>query len=528
MAGHENRVVNAAFWTQQRIAAMNEGKLWDATNYAERQAAFHATPVAERQQMLVPPPPPTPPPDFFRDFLPHVKIRGDGKYRGPIPFTPYGYQTEVFEALLAGESIVWLKERQIGASWCLSTWAYFVSAYHEGHDSALISMGQRESDALLAKVAYVHDRLPPDLFRETVGWRQMKFAASGSTVYAFPSTRTAGISFTFSFIAQDEAARHGYAAENYAEYGPTIASGGQIAICSTSDPELGASGFFYEMVQETLGGQNDYKFIFSGRYSRPSHNDAFYERERRVQRLDEHKFNSHYPATIEDAFMGKTGMVYDQWNPLLHVRQDDPMAWEEYDYRICGIDPGGGDPTAIVVLGVWQDKTSGTLRFHQPQGGEFYKRGPVAQEEMVNWLAAWPNLTRIYDGSSGGSTLLAGLRHYYGNRVWPADRDRQGIGTIASLLDSQHLTIHASNTESINEFNGYRWVDRVDPHDKLRYRTNTPVDNHADAMDARRYAVCSFIKKVEQMVAGGGLTPRDRLLANGTTAVRREVPINWS
>src|SRR3990167_4140726 len=526
MVGHDNHPVNAAIWQEKQTALLRAGPLRKGAT-RELQLALQQE-RAGRMGRLGGGRRGGGGPDFFKDYLPYVKIRGDGKYRGPIPFTPYGYQREMFEALLAGESIVWLKERQIGASWCLATWAHYVSAYHEGHDSALISMGQRESDALLAKVAYVHDRLPLELFRETVGWRQMKFAASGSTVYAFPSTRTAGISFTFSFIAQDEAARHGYAAENYAEYGPTIATGGQIAIASTSDPELGASGFFYEMVQETIKKENDYTFLFSGRYSRPDHDDAFYERERKVQRLDEHKFNSHYPLTIDDAFMGKTGMVYDQWDPLLHVRQEDPMAWGEYTYRLAGVDPGGGDPTAIVVIGVWQDQMTGALRFHQPEGGEFYKRGPVSQEQMVNWLAQWPNLTRIYDGSSGGTTLLSGLRHYYGNRVWPADRDRQGIGTIASLLDSQSLTIHASNENSINEFNGYRWVDRVDPHDKLRYRTNTPVDNHADAMDARRYACVSFIKKIEQMVAGGGFTPRDRILAKAGPAQSRDVPLVWS
>jgi len=57
------------------------------------------------------------------------------------------------------------------------------------------------------------------------------------------------------------------------------------------------------------------------------------------------------------------------------------------------------------------------------------------------------------------------------------------------LLDSKRLTIDPSCQNSLAEFNQYRWQKRRDGETGDRYATSTPVDNHADAMDARRYAL---------------------------------------
>ena len=56
-------------------------------------------------------------------------------------------------------------------------------------------------------------------------------------------------------------------------------------------------------------------------------------------------------------------------------------------------------------------------------------------------------------------------------------------------LENGMLTINAVCVYSIAEFSGYRWRESTDPNDKTRYRTATPVDNHADAMDARGQAL---------------------------------------
>jgi hypothetical protein len=46
-------------------------------------------------------------------------------------------------------------------------------------------------------------------------------------------------------------------------------------------------------------------------------------------------------------------------------------------------------------------------------------------------------------------------------------------------------------------------------------------------MDATRYAIVSFLKKLESMTAAGGMTPRDRLLATGSEDAGGRVALKW-
>ncbi|MDA1010498.1 MAG: hypothetical protein O2888_03380, partial [Chloroflexi bacterium] len=69
----------------------------------------------------------------------------------------------------------------------------------------------------------------------------------------------------------------------------------------------------------------------------------------------------------------------------------------------------------------------------------------------------------------------------------------EGMESVAFLLETDRLTIHAGCVDSIAEFPGYRWRESVDPNSKERYATHTPVDHHADAHDARRYAAVELL-----------------------------------
>ncbi len=96
------------------------------------------------------------------------------------------------------------------------------------------------------------------------------------------------------------------------------------------------------------------------------------------------------------------------------------------------------------------------------------------------------------DPSQG--TAIATLQQTFGLPARPADNRRgDGLGLVAFLLENDRLTIDPSCTNSIAEFPGYRWATRVDPSDKIRYATSTATDNHADAHDARRYAITELL-----------------------------------
>jgi hypothetical protein len=92
------------------------------------------------------------------------------------------------------------------------------------------------------------------------------------------------------------------------------------------------------------------------------------------------------------------------------------------------------------------------------------------------------------------ATVIATLVSQFGLPAHAANNSRKdGFNLTATLLENDALTIDPSCVNSIAEFPGYRWRDAVDPNDKTRYATKTPVDHHADAQDARRYAVMEIM-----------------------------------
>lgn len=181
-------------------------------------------------------------------------------------------------------------------------------------------------------------------------------------------------------------------------------------------------------------------------------------------------------------------LVFPEFSPALHVRPA-PVSWQECKWRIVGIDPGGGDPTAIVPIGVSQ-------REHIHQYGEFYRRGDVTLEMILIELAKFNSIApidRVFVGETNGNILINTLRRA-GYPAFKADMRREGLETVRWVLQAGRLTIDPGAVNSIAEFRGYRWRQQRDMETGERYATSTAADNHADAMDARRYAIMGVIR----------------------------------
>jgi hypothetical protein len=441
-------------------------------------------------------------PDFFKEFLPAITIERDTTPKGPQPFEPFDFQREILEAWVDRKSTVWLKRRQIGASWMMCAYALYRAAYHKSTHVGLISRGQRYADELMRRIRYIEARLPVGLRRQYHGGVQrLEFHDTGSLMIAFPSNEDSGISFTFDLIVQDEAALHPYAAQNYGAFSPALDAGGQLICTSTANPRLGQSGFFFETWNQALEGELPYVPIFSGRHCRPDQGAEWWEQTAAKYQHTPDAMSAFYPETWSEAFVGKSGLALPAFNPDINVRPDDPMEWGEYDWRLAAVDPGGGDPTAAVVIGAWRDRQTGQIRYHQPENGEFYHRDSVAVDDIIQYLAQWPALDRVYVDTAGGSVILNTLNRY-GFPAWPAVKDREfGLALYNQLLSEGSLTHNAGNTETIAEYPLYHLVERVDPWDRSRYRTSTPVDNHADAKDCTRYILVGFRQLIERSTA---------------------------
>jgi len=457
------------------------------------------------------------PPDFWA-YLAHVQIESDDPDApGPLAFDPWPLQRERFESWLTGTSEVWLKRRQIGASWCEAAYAWWVAAYHPAWHVAVFSQGQDYAAEFLRKVRFVGDHLPAQLRRPYVGKERVEFSGSGSLIIGFPSTESAGISYTFRLVIADEAAFHPYGRQNYTAYRPAIDAGGQYLCSSTADPRLGPSGFFHDLYNDAVAGRNGYHAVFTGRWARPGQGaDWWADVQRSYAGMDQER-DAYYPESDTQAFVGKAGLVYPQWSLERHGMHGDPVRWEECISRHACYDLGGGDPTAVVVLGVYR-RRDGQRAVHQ--FGEMYKpTGAPTVEEIGGYLLRWQDRARfqaVEPDPVGATSTVAASLYAMGLPVrgelndkglftpTPLTRDpgeRRGIH--AMYLELGLLTINVDACPySVREFAGYRWRETVDPNSKDRYRIATPVDHHGDAMAAREGALVAVY--YDEMSRGNG------------------------
>ena len=224
------------------------------------------------------------------------------------------------------------------------------------------------------------------------------------------------------------------------------------------------------------------------------------------KQLSEQAFAQEYLADFEAS---ESDLVFPEFDASLHVRPA-LETWQECKWRVVGVDPGGGDPTAVVPLGV--SKTE-----HVHQYGEFYRKGDVAVDDVISYIGQLNNLARVdlivVDPSAKGWVEQL---HRYGYPAMAANNARgAGLESVRWLLQSGRLTIGERCTNSISEFGSYRWAKRRDQDTGERYATSTAEDNHADAMDARRYAVMAILNGLPS-----GAAPRQPIQFHRSGATR--------
>lgn len=453
--------------------------------------------------------------DSFLYFLTTLTIHDDDPIRpSSVPFHPYPYQVERGRAWETGQSEVNLKARQLGFSWLAAAYKLWRAAYH-GWSIAYISKGQVEARAHLeSRVRFMWRHLGG---RSATRWTadSVEFDSGGS-IRVFPSTPDAGVQYTFQLVIFDEFAFHQFGVANWAAILPTLSAGGQVLVMSTADPDLGSAGAFYDVWSQAEQGLNGLTPVFTEVLERPGRDVAWLERER-ARIGDSTRADAFYPRTAAMAFVGRSGLVFPMFSKERHVTEYHRIAWQQAYHRIAGVDFGGGDPTAVVPLAISKDWTA-----HQP--AELYRRGGVSSDDVCQWLYVLHGIAPferiVVDAGSGTATVvtqmqLSGLPVFEAEKSPAARRSIQGW-----FLEENRLTIHQGCTNSIAEFAGYRWTERVDPNSKERYKVSTPVDHHGDAIDARGYALQ---EAVSRWYGGGAIIPAYRMDFGQT----ERGPQNW-
>lgn len=202
--------------------------------------------------------------------------------------------------------------------------------------------------------------------------------------------------------------------------------------------------------------------------------------------LSAEAFAAEYLAQFDAA---DSELVY-QLDRARTIRTFGPT-WAECKWRVVGIDPGGGDPTAIIPVGVSKDSQGDRLHVF----GEFYRSGDVTLEMIANYLARLGPIDYVFVGETGGNVLTNSLAQM-GFPAVKAEMSRgEGIEHVRWMLESGRLTVSPECGRTIAEFGEYRWARKRDQRGDS-FATRTPDWTHADCMDAMRYAVYGILKSI--------------------------------
>ena len=267
---------------------------------------------------------------------------------GVTPLVLWGHTKVVVASLLKDKMISVLKARQIGLSTIISAYVLWYAMCHVGGNVLLFSKGQPEAKELLAKSRRIWESLPyflrlkldPDSTEE-LGFTTMK-----SSIKAFPSTASAGISYTASIVVCDEHAEHPYADENYLSTKPTRDKGGQFISIFTADP-YSNDNLATVIFNDALEGKNDFRSLFFPYDVMPGRDDAWYEAtkrnipERDIAKLSPALYMAkNYPKSIEEA-LGTIDEVAPFEKRALNAMMEDTrfpvLGLEGVDASVCNI-----------------------------------------------------------------------------------------------------------------------------------------------------------------------------------------------
>lgn len=429
----------------------------------------------------------------FAYFLRYVKIPDVNK--GLIQFEMWPYLVEIADDWQTGQSFIESKARQLGYSWLVAIYAVWIGTFRSHAAILAFSIEQRASTELMDKVKAVNENLPDFIRREfkrgKISDKRVEWTGTNAVMRALPSTAKAGRSYTATLVITDEWAFHENAREHYSAYRPAIADGGQHIAISTGN---GPGNMFHSYMTST-GLDIPYRRRFNGWRARPDRDDEWYRREFNAFMVESlnpasEDFGKHprlfyreNPDSLEQVFEAFTGRVYDCFDRAQHVREGW-FTWQEARLRVAAVDPGGGDPTAVNVLG--QDARGTAFCFD-----EFHGEGATPEDDITLFLMQWHRKAPFHaiyvDGNE--QTLIATLVAR-GLPAMAANKDRRiGIGHMYGRLSMMTVFFSPHLAWTLREFGQYVWASTTSAGTGDRWQTSTPADHHGDHMDALRYCL---------------------------------------
>lgn len=283
-------------------------------------------------------------------FIDHFCQLYDGVSKDWIPFRLWHFQKEAITSLHNDQYHIWLKARQVGASWMGIAYGLWLMLFRPIAPGLYFSLRSTEAEDLISfnKMRGIYDHLPSWLIDHTrtqttidnVTYWQL---ANGSSARAFAANT--GDSYTAAYAMLDEADLMTDLSDTLRRVRPTIEAGGKLLLLSRINKREPKS-YFRSLWNEAVLGKNDFRPRFFPWHVHPNRDTAWYERQKRsFIHLDE--LYEQYPATPEEALaMGYAGLIFPNFSKFENVSIDadyDPNYPVEW-----AVDVGYTNPTCIL------------------------------------------------------------------------------------------------------------------------------------------------------------------------------------
>nr|BDD47581.1 hypothetical protein 15 [bacterium] len=174
--------------------------------------------------------------------------------KGKMPFKLYRFQQIALGKFLQSPFNLILKCRQMGLSWLVAGYALWLTIFFEDKKVLMISIKDATAKALLKKVRYLYNHLPPFMQPALVEDNMSKMSfVTDSEIESVPTSEEAGRSESLSLLIIDEAAFVRWIEGIWQASFPTLSTGGSAIILSTPN---GMDNFFYELWNRSLEGKS--------------------------------------------------------------------------------------------------------------------------------------------------------------------------------------------------------------------------------------------------------------------------------
>ena len=307
---------------------------------------------------------------------------------------------------------------------------------------------------------------------------------NGSTFRALSATNTSGAGMTADAVILDEAGGFDEVGDLDILLGNiepiienSVAAGiGWMLVIGTSEP----GSAYNDIISQLWKSPEKYptrRMIFLPWQCKPSRTEEWYNQQ---MEKDPIMTRLQYPATLDDFFTVKSGLIYPQFDEDKHVIDFEPQST---DRLYILFDQGFKHGSSILFM--YYDKNRRIVKIRTEMTYVMTDASVIAVElkRALKKLSHKP--TKLIADTSifkeTGVVSIAKVFYKQGIRWQPAFKsdEQGGISIISGLLQRNRIVIHPECSDLIREFQIWKWAKNG----------KKPEDCNNDGLDAFRYGI---------------------------------------